>query len=137
MEKNYKQIFETLNMVEPPKALHVNILAQINSQRKRAARIKFVLFGLSTLLSFVGLIPAFVYLVQQFQQSGLYQYLSLIFSDGSAVVSYWQDYALSVIELIPFTEVMLFLAVLFVLLGSAKLVMKNMRVLFPKVLFIN
>jgi len=136
MKKNYKQLFERLQSFEPPKALHANILARINVARTRAARIKSVLFGLTTVLSFAALIPAFTYLAQQFQQSGLYQYLSLIFSDGEVVLSYWQDYALSIVESIPFTEIIVFMTVLFVLLGSAKLVVKNIRIVFPRILFI-
>jgi hypothetical protein len=136
MEKNYKQLFEGLRAFEPPKNLHANILAHINMARVRAARIKAVLFGLTTLLSFIALIPAFTYLAQQFQQSGFHQYLSLIFSDGSVVLSYWQDYALSIVESIPFTETIIFLCVLFVLLGSARLVVRNARIVFPRILFI-
>src|SRR3989344_3524522 len=78
---------------EPPERLYGNILARIEREKIRAARIRFVLLGTTALASVVALIPAYQYAASEFSQSGFSQYLSIVFSDSGIAVVYWKECA--------------------------------------------
>lgn len=120
-----------LNQVDPPAQLCGNILAKIENEQKRTAKIKAAFSGLLALASFIAAFPAAGYILQGLQSSGFYQFASLVFTDGGTIFSYYfKEFALSLAESVPVLELSIFLTVLFILMISFKFLIKNVRVAF-------
>ncbi len=117
-------------MIEPPERLCGNILGQIKLEERRTARLRLFFVGSVFLASFAALIPAFQYFIREFYQSGSYQYLSLLFSDGGAVLSYWKEFTLSIAESLPVLGITAVLATIFVFLGSLRLAIRDLKTAF-------
>ncbi|MFA6550004.1 MAG: hypothetical protein WCT36_01450 [Candidatus Gracilibacteria bacterium] len=127
MKRNLETILKSLDQIEPPQNLHRNIFMKIARAQKRSALIRFVLFGIATVASFIGIIPVFQNVAQRFYQSGFYHYASLIFSDFEIVLANWKEFGLSLLESLPIAEISIFLAVLLALLLSLKFVAENVK----------
>lgn len=125
MSDNYERLFQNLERFEPSEKLRARILARIDFEKRRSARIWLAFFGAGATASLVAIIPSFQYVVREFSQSGFYRYFSLIFSDSDAVIASWREFALSLIESLPITEVAIFLAAIFAFLLFARLTAKN------------
>lgn len=114
--------------IEPPERLYLGILARIEREKRRIARIRLAFFGIVAGASLASIIPSFQYVMREFAQSGFYEYLSLLFSDSGAVLASWREFALSLAESLPITEITIFLVMVFVFLVSAKLAIKNIYI---------
>ena len=114
--------------IEPPERLYLGILARIESEKRRIARIRLAFFGVVAAASLAAIIPSFQYAAREFAQSGFYEYLFLLFSDSGAVLASWREFALSLAESLPITEITIFLIMVFVFLVSAKLAIKNIYI---------
>ena len=118
---------------EPPERLYGNILIRIEREKIRAARIRFAVLGTTALASTLALIPAYQYAASEFTQSGFLQYLSVVFSDSSIAAVYWKEFALTLAESAPVLGATILLSVIFALLGSFALTIKNARRAFLSV----
>ncbi len=119
-----------LQVNEAPSGLYAAILLRIKAAQLRAARVRTGLFGALALLSLVALVPALQYTAEQFYASGFYDYLLLIVSDHSLVLTYWQQFALTLIESLPSLALLLLVPVVVVLLYSLRKVIQTGRVAF-------
>ena len=90
---------------------------------------KVVLFSATLIASVIGLIPAFKMVSADFAQSGFFNFLSLIFSDFSAVAAYWRSFSLMLMETLPAISVAIFLAVLLTFLQSVRSLTKNVKII--------
>jgi len=132
MNKDFQTLFNTLKPLAPKKELSLGVLLRIRRYEQRVARIKFVLLSASSFISGIALVPVVSYAVSGFASSGFYEYLSLLYSDGIAVLPYWEEFALTLAEAVPVFEISLVLAVMYALLESIKLAIKNMPMAFYK-----
>lgn len=114
--------------IEPPEGLYLGILARIEREKRRIAVIRLAFFGVVAVASLAAIIPSFQYVAREFAQSGFYKYLSLLFSDSGAVLASWREFALSLAESLPITEITIFLTTIFVFLVSAKLAIKSIYI---------
>lgn len=130
MPKEFEKLLANLNQIEPSENLYGIVLSRIEAIKKRTARVRLILLSGATLAALIALVTAFQYLINDFYQSGSYQYLSLLFSDGEAVMAYWQDFTLSLVESLPFMSMTAVLSVTFVLLGSLKFMARDVKTLF-------
>lgn len=105
---------------EPSPRLLETILGRIAIERRRAARRRFALFSVVLVTSAFGLVPAYWLLRAEFSASGFSQFLSLLFSNPGVALSYWQDFSLSLLELLPVAGLSAILADLLVFLGSLR-----------------
>jgi hypothetical protein len=80
--------------------------------------------GLS-ILSFVAFFPLTSALMQNFSNSGLKQYFSLLLSGDSLLPTYWQELTLSIVEVLPILSITLFLTVGIVFIYSLNRAVKN------------
>ena len=85
MEKELVKAFEKARYEEKPD-LASNIWQNIVMRNKRKARLELWAFSLVGFASLIGLIPALKTLSNSLIQSGFYEYLSLIFSNGSSIL---------------------------------------------------
>lgn len=93
--------------------------------KRRIAVFSIVLIG-----SIIAFFPVFNMLKSAFVESGFMQFLSLLFSDFEVVLSYWQSFALSLLESLPVLSLMAFLAVVLGFLESAKYLTKDIKYVY-------
>jgi len=130
MKKDYRSLFLSLETARPPKGLSLSILRRIEEEQKHSARIHLFAFAIAACASFVTLFPAFRYAADGFTQSGFYQYLSLVFTDGVSLLPYWKEFALSLAESFPVIPITAFLTVVYILLETIKLAINNWKPAF-------
>lgn len=111
--------------IDPPERLYLDILERIKREKKRTARIRFVLSGTAAIVSAIALVPACFYVSKEFYQSEFYQYLSATFSDFGIALFYWKEFSLSLAESLPLSGPAIFLSLVFIFMGALKLATKN------------
>ncbi len=130
MNKERHFTFSALEDIDPPRRLSFAILSRIQRRKQHVARIKLALLTTSSLVSAILLFPVVSYTLTGFTNSGFYEYLSLIYSEGLSILPYWKEIGLSLAESLPTFELALLLAVVYALLESLKLAVKNAPVAF-------
>ncbi len=126
MDNNLNNIFKKAIYI-PENRLSNDILLAISDKDRKNAHIKLWVNSTIGVFSFVGFFPAFKLLLSDFAQSGFYQYLSLVFSDGH-ITSYWKEIILSITESIPMISLTLSLALVFIFILSLRFIARNIRV---------
>lgn len=125
-----KQLF---NILEPKNDLKVSIIKKIKREELKRSILKIGLSSFVSLGSAVSVVFLLVNIIKDYYRSGLSEYVSLMFSDGSALVSYWQSYVMSLIETLPIFTITLVLISIWILTVSLNLVLsfsKNMSKVF-------
>jgi len=132
MREDYEKLFSYLKAPEPSDGLFSDILSRIKRERQIIIlRKRLVLFSIGMIGSVIAFFPAFSAVWADLSQSGFASFMSLIFSDSAEVLVLWQDFMFFVLEAIPVLGITMLLAALFVFLGSAKLFMKDFKIVFP------
>lgn len=133
MEKDYQRLFKTLKNPTVPTELQGLVLARINSEAARLSRIRLAIFVPLVLASSVGVVSSFQYLTQVASQSGFSSYLSIIFSDGSTMLSFWKEFLISLAETAPVFGATIFLGTVLAFMGSLKMAIKNAQTTFTPI----
>jgi hypothetical protein len=110
MKNKYKKLLGTVNLVEPPKGLRGRVLSFIKEKEAQAAKIRAWMFGSGSALSFGLSLWAVTYLTEKVQETGFWQYFSLLFSGDGTVYMYWKELTLSLAESLPIVSFIVFLA---------------------------
>lgn len=108
-----------------PSGLEDRLVFAVNRHRKRRRAIRLAGYSALSAASAAGMIPAVSGLVTGLSQSGFLRYLSLAFSDGSAVWSMGRDFSLLLAESIPFTSVAASLVLIAILAWSVGKITKR------------
>jgi hypothetical protein len=124
MENRLTKILKSASY-KPTSSLNEDIWCTIVKRNKYIARLKLILFSIIGAISIAGLIPAIKALSSDVSASGLFDYLSLAFSSGSSVFSYWKEFSLSIVESLPLMSIMLSLTFLFILCISIKHILRQ------------
>ncbi|HEV8666466.1 MAG TPA: hypothetical protein VN665_01280 [Candidatus Paceibacterota bacterium] len=122
-------LYRTLSTIEPPQGLYGSIMSRIDLAKRRAAKTRAGLSGLVAILSGAALVPVAEYTAQQFYASGFYDYLSLLLSDHTLVMTYWREFGLSLVESLPSLAILLFVPIAVALVWSLMRLVKNVRTL--------
>lgn len=126
MEDRYKKLFGYINLIEPPQGLQTRILARIDIEEKRFAKIRTLAFSGSAAASFGLSLWAVVYLVNSVRETGFWQYFSLIFSENGAMLAYWRELSFSLAESLPITGLIIFLSAIgFFIWSSANILNRD------------
>jgi len=123
--------------IQPPKGLLKRILKRIHKEERLLAFRKVIIFSIMLTGSLVGFVPSLKMLLSDLGSSGFDSFFSLIVSDFSAVVTYWQSFTMILLETLPALSLALFLAVLLILLQSIKSLTKNLKIIKSYNLVVN
>jgi len=130
MDNNYEKLFSKIKPLDPPAGLLERIIRRIQAEQKLlTAKRRLVIFSIGVVGSIAAFVPALKMLHQGFAESGFLQFLSLLFSDTQAILSYLGSFLASLLETLPVTGLLVFLAVLLIFLESLKLLSKDIRLL--------
>lgn len=130
MRKDYEQLFSHLEPPKPPVDLLPKILMRIQ-QEERSKHIKWHLSFFVALLvgSVVLFIPAFMAVRVAIVKSGFMQYISLLISDSKTVMTFWDSYAMTLLESLPIMSIVSFLATVLVILEALKYIARDLKIL--------
>ena len=130
MSKDIRQLFEATRVASFAPGLEGQVLARIGREQKKLAQRKLLIFGLVDVFSATGLVATGFYLANLLASSGFYNYLSLLWSDGGAPASYWQELLLSLVESLPLLGLTAFLAVVLILMLSLAKTVTNFKLFY-------
>jgi len=95
---------------EAEQRLASRVMQRISARRLAKARFAATLYGVTTILGVILVVPAISYTISLAEQSGFMSYLSLIVSDGASLASTWKPFVLSLLESAPVVGTVLVLA---------------------------
>lgn len=131
MRKDFEKLFSRLGTSEMPDDLLDKIMTRIKMEKSLlAVKRKLIVFSLGFAASAIGLVPVFNLVRADFAESGFFQFFSLLFSDFSVAVNYWQTFAMSLLETVPVVSMAIFLAVILVFLWSLKLLARDLKIIY-------
>ena len=133
MHDDYEKLFAHVAQAEPSSALAEKIMLRIRKEERSFAMRRAIIFFIGVIGSLAAFIPAFSAMQADMARSGIVQFISLVFSDSGTVIAVWNDFAFSILEALPMMSIAVFLAVVFVLLGS----LRSFALNFPRHRFIH
>ena len=101
MSNNLEKAFKGLGDLKSPDLLGSKILLKIDRERVKRLNRQVLITRIVGGISFVSFFPIFINLVSQMQNSGFWNYLSLLFTDTSIVMTYWKSFSMSLVEATP------------------------------------
>ncbi len=116
-----------MDKLQPSKELRSAVLSGLRQEERRRARVYLSISALVGIFSLAGLYASIRYVIEALYQSGFFTYLSLLFSDTSAVFAYWQEFAFSLAETLPFWGIVASLSMFGFLLISLRTIMLYAR----------
>ena len=114
--------------VEPETGLNERIFKSINKKEKDLYQLKLVTFTIIGLSSLATLIPVIKIIINDFNNSGLYEYSSLIFSNTESILTLGKEYILIIAESMPILSITLTLSVLFIFILSIKKIVEQINI---------
>jgi len=115
------EIIKANPLPEMPADLLCKVMSRIHNERQiAAAKRRLIIWAVCLSLSLVAFVPALYILRVGSAASGFAQYFSLIFSDTAIILAAWESFALSLLETLPVTGLIAFLAVLLLALYTAR-----------------
>ena len=124
MEEYLKNNFQK-EKIEPEFILKDKIWQKIIKREKRIIYFKLISFSSLGIASILGFIPLFKIALNDFIQSGFYEYLSIAFSKNGILSPYWKDFAYSLAESIPTISTLFVLVSIFIFFLSLKYIIKQ------------
>jgi hypothetical protein len=124
VEQKLTKAFQAIKY-EADSDLPENVWQAIVLRDRCIARVKLWTFSVIGFTSLIGLIPVLKALLSDFTQSGFYEYLSLAFSNGGSIITYWKDFLLLLAESLPVLSIISSLTLVFIFFLSIKYAMKQ------------
>ena len=119
-------------LIEPPIGLFEKIINRIHKEERVLVLRRIIIFSTTLVISLIGFFPALSLLMSGLNQSGFLNFFSLMFSDSSTIMTYWQSFAMVLLQTLPALSLALFLAVLLTLLQSIKSLTKYAKLFTVK-----
>jgi hypothetical protein len=107
-------------------------MARIDIEKIKRAKQRFVIFTISSIVSFGAFLFTLQYAVTEFAKSEFTQYFSLIFSDSQSVFVYWKEFSLVLAESLPVMSILLLLSISLVMVYFLKKLLKDFGVIHYK-----
>ena len=127
---------QLFSVIEPSLNLKVSIINRIKKEEMKRTVYRMVFGSFLSLVSVSTLIIFAVSIIKDAYQSGLSEYLSLLFSDGASLTVYWQTYMMSIVESLPIIPITIAVASIGVFVWSMNMALvsfKNTKSVFYKV----
>ncbi len=121
--------------VKTPENLYSTVILRIDSEKRKSAKRRLFYTSGAILISVVAFVEASASMLGSLARSGFYNYFSLIFSDGFALVSSWKEFVFSLVESFSVSEFIVLLSIVFVVLISVKILIKNYKIIYTPLKF--
>lgn len=130
INKDFEKLFSYLEPKAPPEELFDKIKLRIRREKRIIAMRKVAVLSLGAVMSIGILVPFLNSTATAIANSGLLQFISLLFSDTEVVLSIWQDYAITILESLPIIEIAGLLGTTIFLVYLIKNIAQNIQVAF-------
>jgi len=138
MHKDYEKLFTHLEPMEPPMGLLNRVMNRIREEKQLIIlKRRMVIFSVGLLASVAIFIPVFRWVQADLIQSGFLQFFSLVFSDFKIVITYWQNFGMSLLETIPAVSLAVLFATIFAFLELLKFWTRDIKLIFTSKKLIN
>lgn len=117
----------SIKHLNPPTDFQATIFTVVKQHENLRTKIKLTSQSLLAITSFVAFFPLGSAVAQAFSNSSFSEYVSLLFSGDTAVMTYWQELTFSIIESLPILSLTLFLFATIVFLYSLTRALRNGR----------
>jgi hypothetical protein len=124
MEENLRKALQKAN-INPKENLADIVWQAVLTRERNIARIRLAIFSFIGIVSLMGLVPISKTLLNDFSQSGFYEYLSLAFSDSGAMITYWKEFSLLLAESLPAISIIFLFTLIFIFFLSLKYAIKE------------
>ncbi|MFA6227422.1 MAG: hypothetical protein WC631_03025 [Candidatus Paceibacterota bacterium] len=114
-------------IMEPSENLRSSIINRIEMEEKRDVVYRIVLGGTISLASMSMMIVYVLNIIKDAYQSGLSEYISLLFSDGALLISYWQTYTMSIIESLPVVPITIVVVSILIFVWSINMIITSIK----------
>lgn len=121
MKRKYNELFQI--EVDNYEGLEIDIFNSINRIKHRNILIKQSLYLIISIISLIGFLYSGKYVFDLFINSGIYDYLSLVFVNME-VLTYWKELSYSIIESTPFLELSIVMFSISVFIWSLRKITK-------------
>lgn len=119
MEQDLQKLFKKA-IYHPECRLSDDVCQTILAKKKKITERNTLGYILLGVLSLSGSIFSIRDLITESSKLGFYRYLSLVFSDGGVIATYWREYMLTLVDSLPVVSLILSFTLLFVLFISVK-----------------
>jgi len=119
MDSEIKKIFQNI-LVNPENHLSKEIWRSLVARENKKHLTKTIIYFSTVLVSLILLVPSILNLIDKFSLGGFSEYASLIFTDGSIIITYWKEFIFSILNSIPLMSFVLCSGLLLVLFVSIK-----------------
>ena len=117
-KNNYKRLFANNYEYKPDQTINQAIFTRIEHYVKIRRRISYTLHAFITIISGISFIMASIYIFNSARDAGLFEYISIFFSDWSTAMMHWKEISMSIIDSLPFTELAILLTITLILINS-------------------
>lgn len=124
MRENLKNLLQKAKY-ENNSNLAENVWNKLIIRNKKIARIKLTIYTSIELISVTGLIKATQKLLTDLSGSGFYEYLSILFSNGTSIFSYWKELTYSLLESLPASGITMSLGLVFIMIIGFKFIINQ------------
>jgi hypothetical protein len=132
MLKNYNNLFSVITPPDPADDLLAKIMEKIQYRQKvMKVRSRLVIFSVGLIGSIAGFIPVFKLFTSGLNNSGFFQFFSLLFTDSQIILTYWDNFLLTLLEALPIFSLTALLIILFVFLESLKNFVHDLKIILP------
>lgn len=97
----YRKLFQLLPESNPPTQSFDAVIVRIARLEIRRFRMRLSLYGSLVVAAVVAFVPVVRYFIAAANESGFFQYLSLITSDGQFLLAHWSDFARTIADSAP------------------------------------
>jgi len=126
MPKNFAKLSQNIPRSELSAELFGKVLSAIERERRlRSAKRRLAFFSLLLICSAAASLPLWSSLRQALSQANFWQYLTLLFFDFHATISYGREFSLVLLEILPVFRVTAALGSLLLILISLRAVVLN------------
>ncbi len=120
----------SIKHINPPYDLEDCIFRAITAKERFTNKLNLAIQSILAVISFVAFFPLGTAVAQAFSNSSFSQYVALLFSGDSTLLTYWQELTISIFESLPVLSLTLFLSVSIVFIYSITRAYKNGRQFF-------
>ena len=124
-QENYQKLLGGLSETHAPEGLYRAVLLRVSAEQARSARRRFATACVALLASLGAAVAAVFVLADSLTQSGFWKFVSLAFSDGGTVLTYWKEFSMSLLESFSVPETIFSLACIFAVVLSLRFLLKN------------
>jgi len=131
MGKGFKKFFKEIKPTEPPPELFDRIILAIKREQElqKTKRLLFCFLFLSV-VSLVTTSFSLRMLVSQAKNSGILYFISTAISDFGTFLTFWKDFSLAILEILPINEIIIFSMSFLVCVFTLRLFLQKKGLIF-------